>query len=75
MKGHGKNRKNKDYSNINLSISNSLSYSEDNKENEFSILNEENSKIIEDKRNFIKKKKKKIKIMKNMMIYLKMHYI
>ena len=55
MKGHGKNRKNKDYSNINLSISNSLSYSEDNKENEFSILNEENSKIIEEKTNFIKK--------------------
>ena len=61
MKGHGKNRKNKDYSNINLSISNSLSYSEDNKENEFYILNEENSKIIEDKRNFIKKEKKEDK--------------
>ena len=61
MKGHGKNRKNKDYSNINLSISNSLSYSEDHKENEFSILNEENSKIIEDKRNFIKKEKKEDK--------------
>ena len=61
MKGRAKNKKNKDKRNDNLNISNSLSYSEDNQENEFSILNKDNSNITNKEINFSIKEKEEDK--------------
>ena len=61
MKGRAKNKKNKEKRNDNLNISNSLSYSEDNQENEFSILNKDNSNITNKEINFSIKEKEEDK--------------
>ena len=61
MKGRAKNKKNKDKRNDSLNISNSLSYSEDNQENEFSILNKDNSNITNKEINFSIKEKEEDK--------------
>ena len=61
MKGRAKNKKNKDKRNDSLNISNSLSYSEDNQENEFSILNKDNTNITNKEINFKIKEKEEDK--------------